>query len=604
MAFQPRVIKQNRGSAGEGIWIIKLKAGNYCGAYGERSVGDDEVLVLMEANDNHEEIHTVAEFVEFCIHGRTEKSGSWTSKGVGKYLEGGKDAGGQLIDQRFCPRIVEGELRYNMVGDALVGIIHKKPKEGGISAVGGTGSVYTYYGPDEPLFAGLTDSFQNHDLKLVMPALGLKDEPLPLWWTADFINSSPAGTPPEQEKWIVGEFNCSCVGISKCLAAYCKDDTPNASFGDISAEDLKEAMVYGNLMGTKALGFLVAAKTRRQVDLITDTLDFMGVKKVVPDAVTLKTGYICNIDVFTLTLLDNSERRLVVKTSNLGNALADTAEKLGMYEKEALFYSKFSALVSSAIKVPKWLGNFRDHRDISICLDDLSVLKGRFGLDLNNRTSLLMRVVADAAAMHSMFRFEKPETVINSFRVLDKVSDITHYTTLVRQKFPLFLERCTPHMLPQQTTIVTFIAKNFEKIVAHLSSFPMSFCHGDLKSPNIFYENDNTPYYLDWQYIHLGKGVSDIVFLCVESLKFDAQLVEMALTYYYRLMLDAKFEYSKDEFNKDVNCSLCCFPFFVAVWFNTEDPAKLIDTAFPLRFLQGLLKYYDHFLTEDFFNKL
>jgi len=78
----------------------------------------------------------------------------------------------------------------------------------------------------------------------------------------------------------------------------------------------------------------------------------------------------------------------------------------------------------------------------------------------------------------------------------------------------------------------------------------------------------------------------------------------MALTYYYRLMLDAKFEYSKDEFNKDVNCSLCCFPFFVAVWFNTEDPAKLIDTAFPLRFLQGLLKYYDHFLTEDFFNKL
>ena len=27
MAFQPRVIKQNRGSSGEGIWIIKLKEG-------------------------------------------------------------------------------------------------------------------------------------------------------------------------------------------------------------------------------------------------------------------------------------------------------------------------------------------------------------------------------------------------------------------------------------------------------------------------------------------------------------------------------------------------------------------------------------------------
>ena len=181
MAFQPRVIKQNRGSSGEGIWIIKLKAENYCKTYGERqgwvlmeflangvqfvhwvlwcfmhqssdspimlwhhsvelntssfgshccrSCEDSEKLMLMEANDNHEEEHTVAEFIEFCVHGRTSKSGEWTSKGVGKYLEGGKEAGGQLVDQRFCPRIVEGELRYNLIGDALIGVIHKKPKD-------------------------------------------------------------------------------------------------------------------------------------------------------------------------------------------------------------------------------------------------------------------------------------------------------------------------------------------------------------------------------------------------------------------------------------------------------------------------------------------
>merc|ERR1719423_462707 len=169
MAFQPRVIKQNRGSSGEGIWIIKLKAGNYCKSYGERSCTDDEELDLMEANDNHAETHTVAEFIEFCVYGRTGKSGTWTSKGVGKYLEGGKAAGGQLVDQRFCPRIVEGELRYNCVGDALVGIIHKKPKEGGISAVGGTGSIYTYYGPEEPKYMALTDGFLKEDLPKVMP---------------------------------------------------------------------------------------------------------------------------------------------------------------------------------------------------------------------------------------------------------------------------------------------------------------------------------------------------------------------------------------------------------------------------------------------------
>ena len=72
----------------EGIWIIKLKAENYCANYGDRSCEDDEKLVLMEANDNHEEEHTVAEFIEFCVSGRTDKSGEWTSKGIGKYLEG------------------------------------------------------------------------------------------------------------------------------------------------------------------------------------------------------------------------------------------------------------------------------------------------------------------------------------------------------------------------------------------------------------------------------------------------------------------------------------------------------------------------------------
>jgi len=214
----------------------------------------------------------VGEFIEFCVSGRTAKSGEWTSKGVGKYLEGGKAAGGQLVDQRFCPRIVEGELRYNMVGDALIGIIHKKPKEGGISAVGGTGSIYTYYGPTEKRFASLTKSFTGPDLSKIMPALGLESEPIPLWWTSDFINSSPEGTAAKDEKWIVGEFNCSCVGISKCLAAYCKDDTPNACYTDISKKDLAEVKRIGALVGKKALGILGKASSAARASATEDAL--------------------------------------------------------------------------------------------------------------------------------------------------------------------------------------------------------------------------------------------------------------------------------------------------------------------------------------------
>merc|ERR1712232_1092496 len=45
MKFQPRVIKQNRGASGDA------------------EVKDDDELILMEANDNHVENHTVKEFI-------------------------------------------------------------------------------------------------------------------------------------------------------------------------------------------------------------------------------------------------------------------------------------------------------------------------------------------------------------------------------------------------------------------------------------------------------------------------------------------------------------------------------------------------------------
>ena len=67
MAFRPRVIKQNRGSQGEGIWICHLKNADYCESYGDRRVDLGDELVLMEANDNHVEHHTVGEFLEFCV---------------------------------------------------------------------------------------------------------------------------------------------------------------------------------------------------------------------------------------------------------------------------------------------------------------------------------------------------------------------------------------------------------------------------------------------------------------------------------------------------------------------------------------------------------
>jgi len=158
-AFQPRVIKQNRGSAGEGIWLVWLMDKPYCKNFGDAILSDNDKLKLMEMNDNHVEYHTVREFLDFCVNGPGGSAGTWQSTFPGKYLEGGKAAGGQLVDQRLLPRITEGEVRMQMVKDTLFAIIHKKPTEGNMSAVGGV-SDYTFYEPDAPEFAELKAKFE------------------------------------------------------------------------------------------------------------------------------------------------------------------------------------------------------------------------------------------------------------------------------------------------------------------------------------------------------------------------------------------------------------------------------------------------------------
>ena len=127
-----------------------------------------------------------------------------------------------------------------------------------------------------------------------------------------------------------------------------------------------------------------------------------------------------------------------------------------------------------------------------------------------------------------------------------------------------------------------------------LSSFPLSFCHGDLKSPNIFYENNINPIFLDFQYINFSKGITDIIFLLVESIDFDEDLYYNVIEYYYNILITNNIEYKYKDYIKDLRNSLSVFPFIVAVWFNTEDKNNLTDKDFPLNFLNKLIKYYKY----------
>jgi len=261
MAFQPRVVKQNRGSAGEGIWLCWLwdkESDNEreypADNFGDAVVKDDDILKLMEMNDNHVEFHTVKEFITFCDAGPGGDAGEWASTFPGKYLEGGND--GQLVDQRLLPRIEEGEVRVLMAGDTCQSIIHKKPDGGGLSAVGGN-SVYTFYEPEDAKYADLLGKL-TADVPCLLDTLGLKGEPLPLIWTADYIPKDPEdpATATGDTEFVVGEFNCSCVGVSKFQAVCGGEKT----LADVSDEDYFDACRLTDLMGVKAVDMITASK--------------------------------------------------------------------------------------------------------------------------------------------------------------------------------------------------------------------------------------------------------------------------------------------------------------------------------------------------------
>merc|ERR1712176_1490314 len=248
IAFQKRVVKQNRGSSGEGIWIIDLKNNNYCANYGDRVAGMDEMLICKEANDNHIEEHTIAEFIEWCENGRTSKSGTWTSKGTGKYFEGSVEAGGQMVDQRFCPRISEGEARFVMIGRKCFRVEHYVY----IGGVGGETKT-TIYPADSPDFPDTQElplkTIQNKleaDLDDYIKALGLSEKDIPLLWAADFIPVDQHKTP-----MVIGEFNCSCLGL--------------AGFLDARGRDLQDITMRQYLMGQE-MADKIGSLARRQLD--------------------------------------------------------------------------------------------------------------------------------------------------------------------------------------------------------------------------------------------------------------------------------------------------------------------------------------------------
>merc|ERR1712061_563266 len=99
----------------------------------------------------------------------------------------------------------------------------------------------TIYGPDAEQYQA-TKAKLEAEIEPMMKAMNLGMDSLPLLWAADFI-------PVDNHKTelVIGEFNCSCLGLAGYLNARGKD------LESLSPEDKAMGQAMADLIGKAAL---------------------------------------------------------------------------------------------------------------------------------------------------------------------------------------------------------------------------------------------------------------------------------------------------------------------------------------------------------------
>jgi hypothetical protein len=200
----PRVLKQNRGNGGQGVWKVELAS--------TAAAGEDAPVEVLHAQRGSE-VETMALSV---LMDRCEV-----------YFAGG----GCLIDQPFQPRLPEGMIRCYLVQDRVVGFGRQlikalmpppgkdEPPEAGLPGP------RIMSGADYPPFQPLRTRMEAEWVPAMLRRLGIDPRDLPAIWDADFLYGPR--TPAGEDSYVLCEINVSAVlpipdeapaGIARCVA--------------------------------------------------------------------------------------------------------------------------------------------------------------------------------------------------------------------------------------------------------------------------------------------------------------------------------------------------------------------------------------------------
>ena len=186
-SFGPRVIKQNRGNGGQGVWKVEI-------VHDETST----VRVLHAQRGSMPEELALRDFIARC-----EAYFGW---------------GGCIIDQPYQVCLPDGMIRCYMAGDRVAGFGHQyikalipPPPEGPDSPEAQPGP-RIMHGPDAPQFQALRIKMETEWVPQMMEVLDIERGSLPIIWDADFLYGPL--TASGEDSYVLCEINASsCFAI-------------------------------------------------------------------------------------------------------------------------------------------------------------------------------------------------------------------------------------------------------------------------------------------------------------------------------------------------------------------------------------------------------
>ena len=181
----PRVLKQNRGNGGQGVWKVELVSP------GEAA----RVRVLQATRGSVFEDMPLDAFMGRC----------------NDYLAGD----GCIVDQPFQARLSEGMIRCYMAGDKVVGFGHQlikallPPPSGGPTSDAAQPGPRIMHPASAPMFHALRTKMESEWTPQMMQVLDIDADSLPVIWDADFLYGPRSAS--GEDSYVLCEINVSSV---------------------------------------------------------------------------------------------------------------------------------------------------------------------------------------------------------------------------------------------------------------------------------------------------------------------------------------------------------------------------------------------------------